>query len=169
MLGENDRVELLEGWIVPKMTHNPLHDGVIQIVSQRLSQQLPPQWTIRIQSAITTPDSEPEPDIVLVRGNARAYLAHHPGAADIGLLVEVAESSLDQDRNVKSRIYARAGVAIYWIVNLVESQIEVFTNPVTADSSPEYSSREIFRGDDFVPVIIDAAEVVRIAANDLLP
>src|SRR5438067_2547299 len=69
VLGENDRVELLEGWMVPKMTHNPLHDGVIQIVSKRLERHLPSQWSMRIQSAITTADSEPEPDVAVVRGD----------------------------------------------------------------------------------------------------
>lgn len=169
VLGENDRVELLEGWIVPKMTHNPLHDGVIQIVSQRLSGHLPAKWTIRIQSAITTTDSEPEPDIAIVRGDERTYLTRHPSAADIGLLIEVAESSLDQDRSVKSEIYARAGVANYWIVNLLDSQVEVLTHPALSGSAADYMSRRIFRGDELVPFVIDTVEAARIPVGELLP
>src|SRR6266849_885039 len=119
-LGENDRVELLEGWIVPKMTHNPPHDSTIQIVSECLAERIPVGWKIRIQSAVTTNDSEPEPDLAVVRGQARTYAARHPGPQDIGLIIEIAESSLLQDRHDKARIYARAGISEYWVINLMD-------------------------------------------------
>ncbi len=118
---------------------------------------------------MTTADSEPEPDIVVARGDERTYLARHPGPADIGILIEVAESSLDQDRNEKSRLYARAGVAVYWIINLVDSQIEVGTDPTGPTAAPAYTIRQIFRGEDLVPIVIDGVEVARVAARDLLP
>jgi Uma2 family endonuclease len=168
-LGENDRVELLDGWIIAKMTHNPLHEGIIQIVSKRLARHLPPRWEIRIQSAITTADSEPEPDIVVARGDERTYLARHPGPADIGLLIEVAESSLDQDRILKSVIYARAGVPVYWIINLIDFQIEKYSDPSGPTADPVYRSRRIYRGDDIVPILIDGVDVAHIAAPDVLP
>ncbi len=169
VLGENDRVELLEGWIVPKMTHNPLHDGIIQIVSKCIGRCLPPHWNLRIQSAITTQDSEPEPDIVVVRGDERAYLARHPAPADTALLIEVADSSLNQDRNEKARLYARAQIAEYWIINLVDAQVEVFTDPSGATAQPEFRRRQIFHGDELVPVVIDGDQVAHVAAKDLLP
>lgn len=169
VLGENDRVELLEGCIVSKMTHNPLHDGIIQIVSKRISRCLPAQWDLRIQSAVTTSDSEPEPDIVVVRGDERAYLSRHPSPADIALLIEVAESSLNLDRIEKARLYARAKIAVYWIINLIDAQIEVFSDPTGVIAQPEYRQREIFRADALVPVVIDAVEVTKIPAKDLLP
>jgi Uma2 family endonuclease len=78
ILTENDPVELLEGWIVPKMPHNPPHDGTIELVEEVLRNRLPTGWRIRIHSAITTADSEPEPDLAIVRGTARSYLNHHP-------------------------------------------------------------------------------------------
>ncbi|HEY2252910.1 MAG TPA: Uma2 family endonuclease [Planctomycetaceae bacterium] len=169
VLGENDRVELLEGLMVPKMTHNPLHDGVIQIVSKRLERHLPPQWSTRIQSAITTADSEPEPDIAIVRGDERTYLTLHPRPQDVAVLIEVAESSLNQDRQDKGRLYARARIAVYWIVNLIDFQIEVLSDPTGSDDAPEYRTRQVFRGDDVVPVVIDGREIVGIPAKDLLP
>ena len=169
MLGENDRVELLEGWIVPKMTHNPLHDGVIQIVNNQITRILPAKWTIRIQSAITTADSEPEPDIAIVRGDERAYLARHPRPQDIALLIEVAESSLNDDRDIKARLYARAGVAVYWIVNLIDFQIEVLSDPTGPGNAPAYHNRHVFRGDELVPVVIDGRDIAEIPAKDLLP
>ncbi len=169
VLGENDRVELLEGWMVPKMTHNPLHDGVIQIVCKRLERHLPPDFSMRIQSAITTSDSEPEPDIAIVRGDDRAYLARHPGPQDVGLLIEVAQSSLDLDRHDKCRLFARARIAVYWIVNLVDFQIEVLSDPAGLEDAPEYRHRGVFRGDEIVPFVIGGDEIARISAKDLLP
>src|SRR5579862_683488 len=110
ILGEDDRVELLEGCIVPKMAHNPPHDGTIHIISKRLRKWLPEKWEIRIHSAITASESEPEPDLAIVRDQEREYLTRHPGPGDIGLVVEVAESSLAQDRNEKARVYARSEI-----------------------------------------------------------
>src|SRR5947207_2591394 len=78
VLTEDDRVELLEGWIVPKMTHNPPHDATIQIVDEQLRPLLRRGWMLRIQSAITLIDSEPEPDLAIVRGNSRTFLQGHP-------------------------------------------------------------------------------------------
>lgn len=77
ILTEDDAVELLEGWIVPKMPRNPPHDGTIQIADEVLRPRLPAGWQLRIQSALTMPDSEPEPDLVVVRGDARTYLNRH--------------------------------------------------------------------------------------------
>src|SRR5438128_3370052 len=78
VLTENDRVELLEGWIVPKMPHNPPHDGTISLVLRRLCTSLPDDWIVRAQSAITLPDSETEPDLAVVRGPESRYLSRHP-------------------------------------------------------------------------------------------
>src|SRR5262249_16346423 len=97
ILTEDDPVELLEGGIVPKRPRNPPHDGTIQIAVEVIRQRLPAGWQVRVQSAITTADSEPEPDLAVVRGDTRTYLARHPGPADIGLLIEVA-NTLARDR-----------------------------------------------------------------------
>src|SRR5262249_47133779 len=74
ILTEDDQVELLEGWIVPKMPHKPPHDGTIQLANKRIGRRLPPGWDIRVQSAVTTSDSEPEPDLAVVRGDESTYL-----------------------------------------------------------------------------------------------
>ncbi len=117
LLTEDDRVELLEGWIVPKMPRNPPHDATVEIADETLRPHLPPGWSLRVQSAITLPDSEPEPDVAVVRGGARDYLSRHPGPADVGLLIEVSESSLNRDRDEKGRLFAQAGIPHYWIIN----------------------------------------------------
>src|SRR5947209_14046669 len=79
LLTEDDNVELLEGWIVPKMPHNPPHDGTIQSTGEAVDRRLPAGWKVRVQSAVTTGDSEPEPDLAVVRGDARTYFHRHPG------------------------------------------------------------------------------------------
>src|SRR5262245_37560170 len=112
--------EFLEGWLIPKMSRNPAHDLSLSLVNKVVSRALPPDWFARVQSAITTPDSEPEPDVAVVLAPERRYLDHHPGPAEIGLVIEVSDSSLPEDRSVKSRIYARAGIGEYWIVNIAD-------------------------------------------------
>src|SRR5687768_2163868 len=73
VLGEDDDVELLQGWIVPKMSRKPAHDSVLDNTRELIEGKILPPWRVRSQCAITTPDSEPEPDIALVRGPARRY------------------------------------------------------------------------------------------------
>ena len=126
---DRERIELLEGWIVPKMTKNPAHDVAIDLGQEVLRGVVPGGWRVRGQSAVTTKDSEPEPDLAVVRGQVRDYRDRHPGPGDMALVVEVADSSLSRDRGLKLRIYAKAGVPVYWIVNLVDGLVEVYTEP----------------------------------------
>src|SRR5262249_16174601 len=99
------------------MHHNPPHDRVIQRANRIFMRPLPAGWDLRIRSAITLPDSEPEPDIAIVRGDDSTYEHRHPGPSNIEVLIEVSDSTLAGDRRDKSRIYARAKIACYWIVN----------------------------------------------------
>src|SRR5262245_6797547 len=142
---EDDRVELLEGWVTPKMPRNPAHDSTVDLVSEVLRALAPSGWRVRSQSAITTADSEPEPDAAVVAGAAMRYAQHHPGPADIALLVEVADSSVSHDRVEKGRVYSRAGIVSYWIVNLPDRQVEVYTDPTGPDPSPRYRKRPDYR------------------------
>jgi Uma2 family endonuclease len=169
ILDETDRVELLEGYVVLKMPRNPPHDGTIQIVRRRLTVALPSGWDIRIQSAITLPDSEPEPDLAVVRGDERSYLSRHPGAADVGLAVEVADTSLQRDRDDKGRIYAQVGIPTYWIINLVAHQVEVYTQPSGPTGAPSYAQRQDFALGSSVALVLDGAVVASIPVADLLP
>ncbi len=169
ILTEDDAVELLEGWIVAKMPHNPPHGGTVQCASKRLGRRLPAGWDLRVQSAVTTGDSEPEPDLAVVRGDEAAYLHRHPGPADIGLLIEVSDSTLSQDRQVKGRLYARAAVPQYWIVNLVDRWIEAYSDPDPSAASPQYRARTDYRPGDMIPLILDGQVVVSLAVADLLP
>jgi Uma2 family endonuclease len=130
---------------------------------------LPAEWDLRTRCAITLSDSEPEPDLVCVKGDDRAYVSRRPEPADIGQLTEVADSALDFDRTTRSRIYARAGICYYWIINLVDQQIEVYASPSGPTANPSYAKRTDYRPGDSVPFVLDGAEVARIPVSDLLP
>jgi Putative restriction endonuclease len=169
VLTEDDPVELLEGWIVPKMPRNTPHDVCLDKSQEALRAILPAGWRLRVQSAITTPDSEPEPDFAIVPGPANRYLANHPLPQDITTLIEVADSSLDRDRNDKGRLYARAAISIYWIINLVDSQVEVHTAPTGPDPSPCYRQRQDYDRNANVPLMIGGQHVGQVAVRDLLP
>lgn len=164
--GEDERVELLEGWIVPKMTRNPAHDVAIDLAQEVLRGLVPEGWRVRGQSAVTMPDSEPEPDLAVVRGRARDYRDRHPGPDDMALVVEVADSSLGRDRGLKRKIYARAGVPAYWIVNLVDRTVEVYSEP---EESGAYRQRRDYRAGERLPVVLDGQVVGEVDPEALLP
>jgi Uma2 family endonuclease len=136
ILTTDDKVELLENYVVLKMPKNPPHDGTLDLVKAAIPPRTPSGWLPRIQQTIVLSDSQPEPDFALVRGNPRSYLTRHPVPADVGLVIEVADSSLLRDQRDKTRIYARGSIPCYWTVNLVDRRIEVFTQPSAPPPCP---------------------------------
>lgn len=168
-LTEDDDLELLEGYLVHKMARHSPHDGTLHRTSKRLAGILPPGWDIRIQSAVTLPDSEPEPDVAVVRLDPAGYTTRHPHAADVGLLVEVSDSTLLGDRADKGRIYARAGLACYGIINLPDRQIEVYTSPSGSATSAGYGQRHDFKAGDVIPISLDGRRVATLSVHELLP
>ena len=169
ILTDDDSVELLEGWLVFKMPKNPPHRVTTRLVRTALENILPAGWYVDSQEPITLSNSEPEPDIVVVRGDTRQYLDRHPGAEDIALIIEVSDTTLQRDRTVKKLIYARAGISIYWIVNLVEEQVEVYSQPLVEVEQPDYSQRLDFGRSAVIPIIIQGIEIGAIAVDALLP
>jgi Uma2 family endonuclease len=118
---------------------------------------------------VTGETSEPEPDVAVVRGNRRDYLERHPEPRETGILVEVPDSTLRHDRGFKKRIYARDRTPVYWIVNLVDRQVEVYTDPTGPADVPDYRQRQDYKPGEDVPVVIDGQEVGRIPVAELLP
>lgn len=169
ILTEDDNLELLDGYLVHKMSRNPPHDAALQLIQETLPRLLPAGWCLRMQSAITLSRSEPEPDAAIVRGNARTYATHHPTPADIGLVIEVADSTLDADRLDKGRIYAEAGIACYWIVNLVDRQIEIYTLPSGATAAPAFAHRQDYPMGTDVTFLLDGMVVANIPVREFLP
>ena len=163
----NDRVELLEGWIVDKMPQHPVHAGTISILLAKLQAKLSKEWIVRVQSPITLEDSEPEPDLAIVSGSEERYLTAHPKPEDIAFVVEVADSSVEHDRIVKARTYARARLPICWIVNLVEQQVEIYTQP-RAGKTPTYRQRANFGVEYGVPIVVAGREVGRLPVRQFI-
>ena len=169
ILTEDDNLELLDGYLVHKMSRNPPHDAAIQKGTKKWLRLLPPGWDLRVQSAITLTESEPEPDFSIVRGDETVYVTRHPTAVDIGLVVEVSDSTLLGDRDDKGRIYANAGIECYWIVNLNDRQIEVYTSPSGPVPDPRFAQRVDYRGSDVVPLSLGGSALLQVAVQDLLP
>ncbi len=114
---------------------------------------------------VITDYDRPQPDLAVVRGAARDYLNSYATPADIGLGVEISGSTLASDRSAKMPRYAAARIPIYWIVNLVDGQVEVYTDP----AGDSYNHCEIFKRGDAIPVIIDGKRVGQIAVSEILP
>jgi Uma2 family endonuclease len=148
------------------MTQNPPHSTADDLCAQALNRMIPAGWYIRGGKPVRIPSqiSKPELDRCVVRGGVRDYHRRDPEPADIALIVEVSDSSLNEDRKM-SQIYAAAGIPIYWIVNLVHRQVEVYTDPGPSG----YGSRRIFKPGRRVPVVIAGVEVGRIRVADILP
>ena len=130
ILGEDDRVELLEGQLVDMSPIGPRHALAVDALNELLVTAVAGRAGVRVQNPIELDGgSEPNPDIVLVRRPWPGHPHAHPGPADVILLIEVADSSLPTDRGAKLELYARAGIGEYWIVDLTTDGVFVCRNP----------------------------------------
>ncbi len=168
ILIDGEPIELLEGWMIKKMSHGTPHDSSMDAFEGLLPTLLPSDWFMRCQRAVTLDDSEPEPDYAIVRGPRTRYRDAHPGPSDIGLVVEVSHSSLRVDRVGKARIYARAGIPVYWVVNVVDKVIEVYTQPSGPTETPAYAQRDDYPVGTAVPVVLDGNTVGTITVAEVV-
>ena len=169
IFGRNGQVKLVEGLLVIPMVKNPPHVIATGSTQDELVRRVPAGWYVSVQDPLTTDDSEPEPDLKIVRGARRDYAGRHPGPADLALVVEVADTSLAFDQGMMKRIYARGAVPVYWLLNLPDHRLEVYTDPTGPADHPDYRQRQDYGPEDEVPLVIDGREVGRIAVRDLLP
>jgi Uma2 family endonuclease len=150
---------------VKKMGKNPGHIWTVYAIVEALRATVPGMWC-RKEDSVRIPNlDEPDSDAALVRGSRDDYRHRLPEPADVALIVEVSESTLDRDRREKWLAYARGGIPYYWIVNLVDHQVEVYSDPVQGG----YRSSEIFKVGQDIGVLIDGVEHARIAVADILP
>jgi Uma2 family endonuclease len=164
LISPDDRVELLDGLIVAMSPSTPSHDAVVSIVQYALLRKLGLDVATRVQSSFLAGEkSVPQPDIAVVPGTVQTYTERHPARAY--LLVEVAQSSVAQDRLTKASIYARAGIPCYWIVNVRDRCVEVFRDPDRFKAC--YLETWRATGDDVIR--IDAFPEVAFEACELLP
>lgn len=169
ILTDDDPVELLEGWLVTKMPKNPSYRLSTQLTREFLARLLPEGWYVEDQEPITILDSEPEPDISIVRGQRRDYADHHPSAEDVALVIEVSDTTLQRDRTIKKQIYARANLVAYWIINIAEQQIEVYTLPSGDVEHADYQHRMIYTPGDTIPLVLNEQLIGELQASDILP
>ncbi|KKI99778.1 Uma2 family endonuclease [Prochlorothrix hollandica] len=141
ILTSQDRIELLDGHLVTMSAKGRPHIIALRLLAQTFSNALQNQRLIFLQDPIAlSPTSEPEPDLTLVQGQELDYLQRHPQPHEIDLIVEVADSTLKTDCEVKSLLYAQAGIAEYWVVDVAQRQVWVFREPDPAG----YRSRVIY-------------------------
>jgi Uma2 family endonuclease len=149
---QDQRVELIEGHLVLHSPQSALHADTLDVVDEVLSNLFKPGYRVRCQLPIDLGQIlEPEPDIAVVQGTRRQYRRSHPTSAV--LIVEVSETTLAYDRGRKGSLYARANILDYWIVNLVDHQLEVYRDPVP-DPNAHYGFRYANRTDLTAPATV---------------
>jgi Uma2 family endonuclease len=163
VLGESDHVELLEGVVVAMAPQNPPHAASVARVDGAIRRLIGDGAHVRPQLSLVLARSVPEPDLAVVPGAADDYQTSHPSTAL--LVIEIADSSLAQDRLSKARIYAAAGIPEYWIVNLRDEVVEVMRDPDPA-AALYRDVRSAARGDRLEPVALPGAAL---DASELLP
>jgi Uma2 family endonuclease len=140
-----ERVELVDGEIVAMTPQRSRHSTVIYLLTKALERAFGKGFMVRVQCPLALDDhSEPEPDIAVVQGVADDYVAEHPTTA--ALVVEVAEATLAFDRGKKAAVYARAGIADYWVVNLLAGCVEVHRAPRRSKLNWRYAQVTTIRG-----------------------
>jgi Uma2 family endonuclease len=169
ILGKDDPVELLEGWLVQKMPKNPKHRFSTQTTHALLLRLLPEGWFADAQEPITTADSEPEPDIAIIRGSRRDYLERHPTPADIAVIIEMSDSTLHYDQRIKQRIYAASSIPVYCRLNMTARRMEVYTEPVGAGNSAAYRTKVEYDDSQQVVLPLDNQTSITLTLKDLLP
>jgi Uma2 family endonuclease len=164
-----DPVELIGGQLVVAEPQGSYHATALGAADDALRAVLPPDWIVRAQMPLALDDeSAPEPDVAVVRGTRADYRDRHPERP--ALILEIAESSLDYDRQHKGSLYARAGVQDYWIVNLIDRAVEVYRDPGADPSMPfGWRYRSVQRRGPPAAVAPLALPSTHIAVAHLLP
>jgi Uma2 family endonuclease len=170
VLGEDDRVELLEGQLVDMSPIGPRHAFVIDLLTRLLVLAVGDRAWVRVQNPVVLDSgSEPQPDIVVARPKPGGYLDAHPRPEDVLLLIEVADSSFEFDSGAKRELYARAGIREFWIVDLTNNRVLVHRSPtggVYASTQPVGTSGTL-QVEALPDVVIPAATILIAAATVL--
>lgn len=159
----DDRVELINGEVLELAPIGRRHAACVDRLNQLFHERLRGRAIVRVQSPIALgPRSEPQPDVTLLRPRDDFYASHHPEVDDILLVIEVSESSLEYDREVKLPQYASAGVREVWLVDLAIGQVHVFRDPIGG----QYRRVEAVRQD--TPMAVEALSDLRLTAREIL-
>jgi Uma2 family endonuclease len=152
ILSENDRVELIEGDVVVKMTIGSRHNACVDRTTRAMVIGAGDDAIVRVQGSFRLDlFSEPEPDLVLLRPQTDFYATRLPGPADVLLVVEIADTSRDYDRDVKARIYAEGGIREYWLADLVDNVLVCYADP---EGGGYHTIRRYRRGQSVAPQLL---------------
>ena len=163
ILGEDDRLELLEGEIVEMAPIGSRHQATVNRLTELFSRGVTERATVSVQGPARLGEgSEPQPDVTLLRRRADFYASAHPGPGDVLLLVEVSDTSIEYDREVKLPLYARYGIAEVWLVGLEAGIVEVYRGPTARGYEEESRSR---RGQNISP---EAFPRLELPVDDIL-
>ncbi len=162
---ERDRFHLINGLLVAEVPKKRPHMIACDKVGHLLERTIPGGWHVMPDGSVRLPPgSEPQPDFAVVRGKPEDYPILAPEAAALALVVEVSFSTVGDDRNMAA-IYGAAKIPVYWIVNLVDRQVEVYTDP----DAYGYARYDVFGPGQSVPLNIDGVRVGLIDVDDMLP
>jgi Uma2 family endonuclease len=163
ILSEDDRVELIEGEVIEMNPIGSRHAACVNRLNMLLSRQTEGALIVSVQNPIRLNNySEPEPDIVLLRPREDFYVQGHPTPSDVLLVIEVADTSGEYDRNIKVPLYARAGIPELWLIDLSQDTVEIFTQPLNGMCQ---TSKQVKRGGSLVS---QALPQVSVSADAIL-
>ena len=166
------RVFLSSGRLFEKMARTKAHGSIGAAVTRAVDRRLPDGWSLWPESTIALdPTNAPLPDFAVVRAANPldfAALDRYPGPGDIGLLIEVAVTSLRDDLTAGLERYARALIPVYWVIDVLGRRILVHTEPRVVDGRGEYTRVETYRPGQSLPLVLDGHEVARIPFDELL-
>ncbi len=156
---QNERVELIRGELVNMAAKGTKHATCCRNLVRELGKVIVGIAELQCQDPITLPSgSEPEPDFAIVRSPADNYLSTHPTPADIFLVIEIADSSLNYDREVKLPLYAEAQISHYWIFHLVANQLETYSEPFQDyEENCDYRLKRIFSANQSVELPLSSS------------
>ena len=172
LIPQDRRVFLSDGRLYEKMAKTRAHGFVGAAVTRAVDRRLPEGWSLWPESTIVLdPTNAPLPDFALVRtGNPLDFATpeRYPGPGDLGLLIEVAVTSLRDDLTIALEKYARAHIPVYWVVDVTGRRILVHSDPRVVEGRGEYARVETYRPGQSLPLVLDGQEVARIPFDELL-
>ncbi|QEH35619.1 hypothetical protein OJF2_41720 [Aquisphaera giovannonii] len=172
LIPRHRRVYLLGGSLYEKAARTEAHGYVGAAVTSAFYRRMPDDWRLWPESTIKIDDSNaPLPDFSVIRGaNPLDYGSpdRYPGPADVGILIEVAVTSLREDLTSALELYARALIPVYWVVDVPSKRILVHSGPRVVDGRGAYTRVEIFHAGDAIPFVLDGREVARIPFDEIL-
>jgi hypothetical protein len=160
--------ELIEGWLVQRDLPNQTCIKAFHRLAKPLRLWSSDDWTWMVVAPIALRHNRVHADFVFVREPSEQYERRNPRPKDIGLIIEVADASILTNRRGKVPLYAGAKIPELWLLNLVDSIVEVYTQP-KGGKAPTYQRRRDYRQDEQVPLVLDGREVARLAVSTLCP